>query len=707
MDMFHEGGITLRDEGGEIEETSGNEVPLGGVKEGVADDQEANLSAGEIVIPQDVAGWHGAKFFMDLRDEAKMGYKKMEAMGQLGNADEATIPTDAMFNSGGMPFSIVDLEYIDMNDDDVDESETASMGDDDKPIDAQMGAFVPFEQSFNSLATELSNVNKKPIDAQTGALVPIQQPPASVSSINPTTGLPEVSAAPTASLPQVLQPGTIAPITTPSSFTPTTLSSLTPSTTPISSPDRSVTQQPTNLQGGLPPIQQYLGGTTGTNYFRNDAGQTIQIPIINGRQIYPTPPGFTAYDPFDPTLPDVDPIYGFPDPDGGLRTTQPRRQQSSDDGGLLDTALSAAGTYSTINTLTGGALNTGVINILREIPGGETLIEAGEAIQGGLDTLGNAIVDGVNNFFGEGAQAAQQAVTPVTEGATPVIEAAQQAVTPVTEGATPVIEAAQTLPRLQLEVADQAAAPLSTATPPVPPALPPSTTFSDPTTLMSQTGVQPTVPGAPGTFVGDFANARQAVTSGQLSSAAGLGASTPTGVSLAGAGATPTSFGALPGAFAGSLGSWLGTIAPPMAAIMALPTIAGLSRSSNRLEASMQAANAVQRSLLNPDFNEDNAARIRALTNLEGDKGQYGDVPSEGQVSSIGGALNRIQQAGGVDAIPTAGGKAMYNELLKEIEVRQLARDRMSLGVSADEQEQYARLSPEEVRRELAARQGQ
>ena len=131
MDMFHKGGITLRDEGGEIEETSGNEVPLGGVKEGVADDQEANLSAGEIVIPQDVAGWHGAKFFMDLRDEAKMGYKKMEAMGQLGNADEATIPTDALFNSGGMPFSIVDLEYIDMNDNDVDESETASMAADE------------------------------------------------------------------------------------------------------------------------------------------------------------------------------------------------------------------------------------------------------------------------------------------------------------------------------------------------------------------------------------------------------------------------------------------------------------------------------------------------------------------------------------------------------------------------------------------------
>ena len=174
MNMFHEGGIMLKDEGGEVESTSGNDVPLGGIKECVADDQEANLSAGEIIIPQDVAAWYGAKFFMDLRDEAKMGYHKMEAMGQLGNADEATIPTDAIFNSGGAPFSVVDLEYIDM-DDNVDESEIMSMVDNDD----------------------------KPIEAQAGTLVPVQQPAASFSLINPTTGLPETSPAPPTSLPQV------------------------------------------------------------------------------------------------------------------------------------------------------------------------------------------------------------------------------------------------------------------------------------------------------------------------------------------------------------------------------------------------------------------------------------------------------------------------------------------------------------------------
>jgi hypothetical protein len=154
------------------------------------------------------------------------------------------------------------------------------------------------------------------------------------------------------------------------------------------------------------------------------------------------------------------------------------------------------------------------------------------------------------------------------------------------------------------------------------------------------------------------------------------------------------------------VGTALTAMAPVLIplAISLLRPLNEMRQSSNRLEASMQATNAVQRSLLAEDFNENNAARIRALTGLKGDTGQYGDVPNEGRVSSIGGALNRIQQAGGVDAIPTAGGKAMYNELLKEIEVRQLAQQRLSLGASADEQEQYASLSPEEVQKLVDAR---
>ena len=41
-----------------------------------------------------------------MRQEAKQGLKKMEAMGQMGNADEATLPDD-------MPFDMDDLEMED------------------------------------------------------------------------------------------------------------------------------------------------------------------------------------------------------------------------------------------------------------------------------------------------------------------------------------------------------------------------------------------------------------------------------------------------------------------------------------------------------------------------------------------------------------------------------------------------------------------
>jgi len=277
MSMFQEGGVALEDEGGEVEETSGNEVPLGGIKEGVADDQPAQLSPGEMILSEDVVRYHGVEKIMALRDEAKIGYHKMEAMGQLGNADEATIPTEAIFNPGGMPFSVVDLEYIEMGDDD-DEAEVMAMADNED----------------------------EPIKAQAGTLVPVQQPAASFSRINPTTGLPEITTAPATLVPQVLQPGTPAPITTGSTLTPTTLSSLTPTSTPISAPDRPAgPQQPAPQQ--LPSATQFLGGVSGTNFFINEIGQVIQIPVVNGRQIFDEPEGFQPYDPsnpqpFDPDL---------------------------------------------------------------------------------------------------------------------------------------------------------------------------------------------------------------------------------------------------------------------------------------------------------------------------------------------------------------------------------------------------------------------
>ena len=103
MELFARGG--LKDEGGMIDEESGNEVPIGGTREGVRDDIEANVSEGEFILSEDVTRYHGLEKLMNLRQEAKMGLKRMEAMGQMGNSDEATMPDD-------LPFGMDDLIIV-------------------------------------------------------------------------------------------------------------------------------------------------------------------------------------------------------------------------------------------------------------------------------------------------------------------------------------------------------------------------------------------------------------------------------------------------------------------------------------------------------------------------------------------------------------------------------------------------------------------
>ena len=76
MELFNN-KTELREEGREKDNEYGNDVPVGWDKEGVRDDQEANISVGEMVIPADVVRYHGVEKFMALRDEAKIGFKKM------------------------------------------------------------------------------------------------------------------------------------------------------------------------------------------------------------------------------------------------------------------------------------------------------------------------------------------------------------------------------------------------------------------------------------------------------------------------------------------------------------------------------------------------------------------------------------------------------------------------------------------------------
>lgn len=103
MELFEDGG--LKDEGGMVDEQSGNDVPVGSSRKEVRDDIPAMLSEGEFVFPADVVRYHGLDKLMDLRQQAKMGLKQMEAMGQMGNSEEATMPDD-------MPFGPSDLIIV-------------------------------------------------------------------------------------------------------------------------------------------------------------------------------------------------------------------------------------------------------------------------------------------------------------------------------------------------------------------------------------------------------------------------------------------------------------------------------------------------------------------------------------------------------------------------------------------------------------------
>jgi len=144
MLQFNEGG--LRDEGGQVDEVSGNEVPIGGTRKGVRDDVPAMISEGEFIFPEDVTRYIGLDKLMQLRQEAKMGLKRMEAMGQMGNSDEATIPDD-------MPFSMADLIIVG--------------GDTGKELEMNEGGVAPEFSSVRRLSPVIERPEKQDLSFKT------------------------------------------------------------------------------------------------------------------------------------------------------------------------------------------------------------------------------------------------------------------------------------------------------------------------------------------------------------------------------------------------------------------------------------------------------------------------------------------------------------------------------------------------------------
>ena len=286
MDLFDEGG--LLQEGGTVDEVSGNEVPTGSLKEEVRDDIPAQLSEGEFVMPADVVRYHGLDKMMALRDEAKMGLARMEAMGQMGNSEEATIPD-------GIPFNMEDLEL---------EYEE----DEEGPMEMQVGGYVP-SQPYGIY----------------------QQP-----NMYGTTSMPSQFA----NYAQSIQPA--------SQFQPFGQGQPQPAGQPAGAagyvptyynvPTGTGTQQQQYTFGQLMPT---IGGTSETREYRNEAGQSLYIPFVNGEPVYPIPEGYTEYKPEDvaPTEPDQP------------GTTQPT-ETGGDDGGPDNLSTTLTKKEQTARTMT-------------------------------------------------------------------------------------------------------------------------------------------------------------------------------------------------------------------------------------------------------------------------------------------------------------------------------------------------------------------
>ena len=218
--MFDEGG--LEQDGGTVDPVSGNDVPVGSTQEEVRDDIPAQLSEGEFVFPADVVRFIGLNNLMQIRQEAKAGLKKMEAMGQMGNSDEATMPDD-------IPFTADDIT---VEDDDGNEGD----------LEMQVGGVVPPNQGVYFQPSQVgSQFNIAPQQGQAFQPMPITPMPQQQTGYGPSFGM------------QPQQP-----------------------------------QQYTSFDNLLPKTQAYEN----VEYINSTTGETMVIPHVDGKPIYPPPAGF-------------------------------------------------------------------------------------------------------------------------------------------------------------------------------------------------------------------------------------------------------------------------------------------------------------------------------------------------------------------------------------------------------------------------------
>ena len=255
MELFNEGG--LKDEGGSVDPESGNNVPIGSTKKEVRDDIPAMLSEGEFVFPADVVRFIGLEKLMELRQSAKMGLKQMEAMGQMGNSEEATIPDD-------MPFNMADLIIVSGEQEDNEPKEMAQGG----VVHANQGTFMP--------STGIGGYQQSVFQ---------NQPQTNASFVPPSSVAPP----PPAQSPA----GGYMPKFMTNNATPFDDGSLTPKTNTGTTGTTSTTTANTGTTGTtndfVPTVDDVY---TQKEYFNPETGETRVINFYNGNPVNEIPEGF-------------------------------------------------------------------------------------------------------------------------------------------------------------------------------------------------------------------------------------------------------------------------------------------------------------------------------------------------------------------------------------------------------------------------------
>ncbi len=360
MELFEDGG--LKDEGGMVDEVSGNDVPPGSTREEVRDDIPAQLSEGEFVFPADVVRYIGLEKLMMMRQEAKQGLKQMEAMGQMGNSEEATMPDD-------LPFDETDL---DMEDEEEYNNDTQEMN--QGGMVRVGGMEMPRPRIAGQQMAEGGVVK-----AQTGTFVtpgtgvtttPSQFAGQNLPSYNPN---------------QTLQTG-VSP-----AYTIPTIPAVTTGYDP-----KFMTGQEMQTNQTAPSFETLVGKNPGQydemRTYKNDAGATLQIPFKNGQPIYPIPEGYKFVDPEEeqtqaPTLQTTQ-----------TKTTQVSGDSGDDTGARVGTTM-VGKTGKSLSALSPQEVQKG-FSTMSTSQRGLTVMDALDKAKGqtglarGLQQFGTAVVPG-------------------------------------------------------------------------------------------------------------------------------------------------------------------------------------------------------------------------------------------------------------------------------------------------------------------------